>query len=94
MAPSAVADLDEIWLYVARDASIDIAERLIETIIRIFPLLAANPGMGLLRPNLGAGIRSFSVSNYRVYYRQDGGGRRRILHIRHAARDEKKLGRR
>jgi toxin ParE1/3/4 len=91
VAPSALADLDEIWLYVARNGGIEIAERLIQSITRAFPLLASNPGMGRHRPNLGDGMRSFPVSNYRVYYRQDDRGRTRILHVRHAARDERKL---
>jgi toxin ParE1/3/4 len=86
---SAVADLDEIWLYIAQKASVEAAERVINAITGVFALLAAHPGAGRHRPNLGEGIRSFPVNDYRVYYRQDG--RVRILHVRHAARDEGKL---
>jgi toxin ParE1/3/4 len=71
-------------------ASSEIAERVVETITSTFPLLAANPEMGRHRPNLGEAIRSFPVTNHRVYYRQDSGGRVRILHVKHAAREEKK----
>ena len=53
VAPSAVADLDEIWLYIARNASVEAAERFVEFLTSRFPLLAANPGMGRSRPNLG-----------------------------------------
>ena|SRR5258708_32856758 len=91
VAPSALADLDEIWVYIAQKASIEIAERVVETITHIFPLLASNPGMGRIRPNLGEGIRSIPALNYRIYYRQDSRGRIRILHVKHAARDERKL---
>ncbi|HXP83854.1 MAG TPA: type II toxin-antitoxin system RelE/ParE family toxin [Bryobacteraceae bacterium] len=91
VAPSALADLDEIWLYVAQGANIEVAERVVESITGTFHLLAANPEMGRRRPNLGDGMRSFPVTNYRVYYRQDSRGRIRILHIKHAARDEKRL---
>ena len=47
--------------------------------------------MGRSRPNLEEGMRSFPVHNYRVYYRQDKRGVVRILPVKHAARDEKKL---
>ena len=91
IARSAVADLDEIWLYIAQTANTEIAERAVDSITSVFPLLAASPKMGRHRPNLGEGMRSFPVANYRIYYRQDSRGRVRILHIKHAARDENKL---
>ena len=47
--------------------------------------------MGRHRPNLGEAMRSFPVTNYRIYYRQDSRSRVRILHVKHAARDENKL---
>ena len=91
VAPSAVADLDEIWVYIAQNASVEVAQRVVGSITSTFVLLAANPGLGRLRPILGKGMRSFPVSNYRIYYRQDRRGRVRILYVKHAARDEKKL---
>jgi toxin ParE1/3/4 len=78
-------------LYVARKANLDVAQRLVDAIASTFLLLPANPGVGRQRPNLGAGMRTFPVNNYRIYYRQDARGRVRILHVKHAARDEKKL---
>jgi plasmid stabilization system protein ParE len=59
IAPSARVDLDEIWFYIARKSSADIAESVVEAITGIFPLLAANPAMGRHRPNLGEAMRSF-----------------------------------
>ncbi len=91
IAPSAVADLDEIWLYFAQKTNTEIAERVLDSITRVFPLLAASPNMGRHRPNLGEAMRSFPVTNYRIYYRQDSRSRVRILHVKHAARDENKL---
>ena len=91
VAPSAVADLDDIWLYIAQKASIEIAGRFVDSITGTFPVIAANPGMGRLRPNLGEAVRSFPIRNYRVYYRQDSRGVVRILHVKHSARDEIKL---
>ena len=91
IAPAAVADLDEIWLYVARRAGIEVAERLVGSITDTLILIARNPHIGRIRPNLGAGTRSLPIGNYRIYYRQDDRGRVRILHVRHAARDESTL---
>jgi toxin ParE1/3/4 len=65
-------DLEEIWSYVAEDASPDTADRLIDAIIGRFELLAEQPRMGRLRPEFGEGVRSFSVENYVVYYRHEG----------------------
>ena len=91
VAPSARTDLDEIWVYIAQKTSVEVAESVVEAITGIFPLLAANPAMGRRRPNLGEAMRSFPVTNYRIYYRQDRRGGVRILHVKHAARNEKKL---
>lgn len=43
-------DLDEIWAYVAEDASPTTADRLIDAIMDRFELLAAQPRIGRLRP--------------------------------------------
>jgi toxin ParE1/3/4 len=91
LAPSGRFDLDEIWVYVAQKASVEAAERVVEVVTDVFPLLAANPAMGRHRPDLGEGMRSFPITNYRIYYRQDKRGGVRILHVKHAARDEGKL---
>jgi toxin ParE1/3/4 len=91
VAPSALADLDEIWLYIGQKANSETAERVLGSVTSVFPLLAENPKIGRHRPNLGEAMRSFPVANYRIYYRQDSRGRVRILHVKHAARDENKL---
>jgi len=43
-------DLDEIWSYVADDASPGTADRLVDAIIDRLDLLAEHPGMGRGRP--------------------------------------------
>ena len=91
VAKSAVVDLDEIWAYVARKENTDAAERLISELTSRFSVLAKNPGVGRRRPDLPADLRSFPVSNYRIYYRQGKKGVVLILYVRHAARDERKL---
>jgi toxin ParE1/3/4 len=88
---SAVADLDEIWLYIARNGSVEAAERVVDLITSKFSMLATLPRVGRRRPELGPEIRSFPVQNYRIYYRQEKGGIVRILYVRHAKREESKL---
>jgi toxin ParE1/3/4 len=57
-------DLDEIWSYVAEDASLETADRLIDAIVDRFELLSEQPRMGRLRPEFGSGVRSFTVENH------------------------------
>lgn len=64
-------DLDEIWSFVAADASPTTADRLVDAIVDRFELLAEQPRMGRLRPEFGAGVRSFTVDSYIIYYRHD-----------------------
>jgi toxin ParE1/3/4 len=79
-------DLDEIWSYVADDASPTTADRLIEAIIDRFELLVQQPRMGRLRPEIGAGVRSFTVENHVIYYRHDGDVL--IARVLHGRRDQ------
>jgi toxin ParE1/3/4 len=65
---SAVKDLDEIWLYIARD-SIDAAEKMIQRIEEASEKLASMPGMGQKRDDLQPGIRSYPVGRYLIFYR-------------------------
>lgn len=79
-------DLDDIWSYVAEEASPATADRLIDDIIDRFDLLAEQPGMGRARPEFGHGVRSFAVENYVIYYCQE----RDVLiaRILHGRRDQ------
>jgi toxin ParE1/3/4 len=65
-------DLEEIWSYVAEDASPETADRLIDAIVERFELLSEQPRMGRVRPEFGAGVRSFTVENHVIYYRHEG----------------------
>lgn len=51
-------DLDEIWLYVADDASVETADRMIDTIVERFAMLAAHPKIGIARPEFCAILRA------------------------------------
>lgn len=62
VAPRAEVDLDDIWLYVARESSsIEIANRVVDTITARFHMLANFPYMGRSREDLGPGYRSLAV---------------------------------
>lgn len=79
-------DLDEIWSYVAEDASPETADRLIDAIVERFELLSEQPRMGRLRPEFGEGVRSFTVESYVIYYRHDMGVL--IARVLHGRRDQ------
>jgi toxin ParE1/3/4 len=66
----AAADLDEIWYYVARESgSIEIANRLTDTIIDRFVMLAGFPTIGRARDDeFGPGCRSVTVGEYVIVY--------------------------
>jgi plasmid stabilization system protein ParE len=55
LSPLAERDLDEIWSYVAEDATPTTADRLVDDVINRFDLLAEQPGMGRARPEFGVG---------------------------------------
>jgi len=71
LAPAAEADLDEIWYYIAKESrSIEVADRVIDSITERFLLLAAHPHIGRRRDHdLRPGLRSFPVGEYVVIYR-------------------------
>lgn len=88
LLPEAEAELDEIWLYAAREsASIEIANRLIDSITERFWLLAQHPQIGRRRDaDLRPGLRSFSVGAYVIIYRIEGDDVL-ILHVMRGSRD-------
>ena|ERR1700693_420250 len=65
------SDLDDIWYYVAtKSNSLDIADRLIDSITDRFLLLANHPNIGRSRhTDLRPGLRSFPVGEYLIIYR-------------------------
>ena len=88
VAPEAEADLDDIWLYTAKESgSIDVATRLIDAITSRFLLLARFPYVGPAREeDFGAGSRSASVGEYVILYCVDG-QEILILRVVHGRRD-------
>jgi toxin ParE1/3/4 len=70
-SPQADSDLNSIWYYVASESgSVEIADRLIDSITERFFLLANYPNVGRRRDDdLRPGLRSFPVAAYVIIYR-------------------------
>ena len=70
-SPQADSHLDSIWYYVtSKSASVEIADRLIDSITDRFFLLASHPNIGRSRDeDLRPGLRSFPVGEYVIIYR-------------------------
>jgi len=88
LLPEAEAELDDIWLYIARaSGSIEIAHRLIDAITDRLFLLGQYPHMGRRRDHdLRPGLRSFPVGEYVIIYRVEGPDAL-ILHVMRGSRD-------
>jgi toxin ParE1/3/4 len=82
------SDLDDIWYYVASESgSVATADRFIDTIAERFYLLAEYPHLGRRRDaELRPGLRSFSIGEYVIIYRQRGEDIL-VLRVLHGSRD-------
>lgn len=89
LAPEAEAELDAIWLYIARESgSLDLATRAVEDISERFWLLARYPYVGRARDeDLRPGLRSFPADDYVVIYCIEPDEVVLILHVVHGGRD-------
>ena len=92
IAPEAEAELDDIWYYIAKEsASIEIADRVIDSVTSRFFLLARFPQMGRRRDeDLRPGLRSLVVGEYVIIYRLEV-EEVFILHVLRGSRDLKAL---
>jgi toxin ParE1/3/4 len=72
LAAEAEADLHELWYYVASESSIEVADRLVDSLATRFFLLGTHPRAGRRRDDLWPGIRVFHVGDYIVLYRVEG----------------------
>ncbi len=83
--PRAELDLLDIWDYIA-DESFDRADDFLDRVDRKLQTLASNPGLGRRREELLAGLQSFPVGNYVVFYREIENGID-VIRILHGSRD-------
>lgn len=87
LAPQAESDLDEIAYYVFRETeSVEIAERLIDSLTSRFTFLGRFPYAGRRRDDLRRGLRGFPVGRYLVVYRVEDDNVL-ILRVVHGRRD-------
>ncbi|MGD0681728.1 MAG: type II toxin-antitoxin system RelE/ParE family toxin [Terracidiphilus sp.] len=80
-------DLDNIFVYWAQCAGIDVADRLIDSIEERFSLLGDYPFVGRKCEEIAPEVFRFLAGDYLIYYRK----RRSIiyiLHVFHGARDQ------
>jgi toxin ParE1/3/4 len=89
LSPEAEADLDGIWIHIARESgSIDIATRVVEGITERFWLLARYPYMGRRRDDdWRPGLRSFAADDFVIIHRIVEDDVVLILHVVHGSRD-------
>jgi toxin ParE1/3/4 len=87
---AAEADLVEVWLQVANDSGLNQADDYISKLQAICELIASQPDMGLDRPDIAKGVRSFPVDRYVIYYEHNG-STLSVLRVWHTAQDPKSL---
>ena len=89
LSNKAEQDLEDIWVYIARQNQIA-ADKQIAQIINRLPMLAQFPDMGKTRDNLLQGLRSFSIKPYIIYYSKITDGVE-IFRVLHQSRDVESL---
>ncbi|MGO9271591.1 MAG: type II toxin-antitoxin system RelE/ParE family toxin [Terriglobia bacterium] len=88
ISPQAEMDLDQIWLYIAKESqSIERAERFLDRFTTFFSRLARNPYLGRQRDDLRPGYRSFPLGDYVILYRLTGAEEIMVLRVVHGSRD-------
>ncbi len=81
LRPRAQDDITDIWGYIAEDSEPQ-ADAFVDRLDEKFQLLARQPGLGRVREELAAGLRSFPVGRYVIFYEPvpDGIAVVRVLH--------------
>ncbi len=87
VSAGAERDLDEIYVYWAVRASLEVADRVVDRITERFWLLGQHPNAGKAAFHFAAGVKCFPAGKYLIYYRKNPHGTD-ILHIFHGARDQ------
>lgn len=87
---AALADLDAIWLHIARDDP-GAADRFVDDFHVRMKRLIDHPRSGPARPEIGVDLRTVTVANYLAFDRVRGSDVD-ILRVVHGARDLTRLG--
>ncbi len=85
--PQAEQDLDEIWWYIAQDNPKN-ADRFLDSIQETCVVVSEYPNMGEARDELLAGLRSFPVGSYMIFYMPQK-DMLNIVRVLHGSRDLK-----
>lgn len=78
-------DILEITLYIAND-NLSAADAFVDILDHKLEILAQHPEIGQRRPELGAGLRSFTVGSYVLVYRFTA-DELELVRVIHSARD-------
>lgn len=89
VSEDAERDLEEIFLYWADRAGLNVADRVIDAIVERFRLLGEFPEAGRVSDEMARGVKCFPAGQYLIYYRK-AGEYTDILHIFHGAREQAK----
>ncbi len=89
VSKDAEQDLDEIFLYWARRAGLEAADRVIDGITTRFWLLGEYPEAGRPCDEIADAVRCFPAGKYLIYYRRSR-NETDILHVFHGARQQKR----
>ena len=90
VSKDAERDLDEIFVYWAERTSLQTADRVVDRITERFWLLGEYPDAGRTVGDIATDVKCFPAGKYLIYYRKTRRGTD-ILHIFHAARDQRNI---
>ncbi|SRR5882672_7800195 len=91
LAPEAAADLVQIWRYIKKQSSAEMADRIESAIRDKIVFLAGSPGAGHWRKNLtDQAVKFFSVYSYLIVYRPDTQPMQ-VVSILHGRRDVEQI---
>lgn len=85
LSRQAEQDLEDIWVYLTQQDEL-LADKQIAQILDRFPMLSQFPNMGKQRDDLMAGLRSFPVKPYIIFYNKITDGIE-VVRVLHQARD-------
>jgi toxin ParE1/3/4 len=91
LAPEAAVDLVNIWRYIKKQSSLEMADRVESVILNKIRFLAENPGAGHWRKNLtDQAVKFFPVYSYLIVYRSETRPLQ-VVSILHGRRDVEKI---
>ena len=91
LAPEAALDLVQIWRYIKKQSSVEMADHVESVIRERLVFLAANPGAGHWRKNLTEeAVKFFPVYSYLIVYRPETTPLQ-VVSILHGRRDVAQL---